>query len=39
MAYVDAEYYETEYKGEPVPETDFPGLLARAEEIIEELCM
>lgn len=39
MAYVDTEYYETVYKGEPVPETDFPGLLARAEEIIEELCM
>lgn len=39
MAYVDAEYYETVYKGESVPETDFPGLLARAEEIIEELCM
>lgn len=39
MAYVTAEYYNETFKGEPVADADFPSLLSRAEEIIEELTM
>lgn len=37
--YVNKEYYANTFKGEPVDETDFPVLLQKAFEIIEELCM
>lgn len=37
--YVDEGYYLTVFEGEPVDETDFPILLRRASEIIEEMCM
>lgn len=37
MPYVDKEYYLNEYGGEPVNESDFPGLRSRAEEIVEEM--
>lgn len=37
MSYVTQEYYDNSFKGEPV--SDFPSLLMRAEEIIEEMTM
>lgn len=39
MPYVTQEYYSNTFHGEPVAEADFPSLLDRAGEIIEELCM
>lgn len=39
MSYVTQEYYNDIFHGEPVATADFPSLLLRAEEIIEELCM
>lgn len=39
MSYVTQQYYNETFHGEPVDETDFPSLLVRAEEIVEELCM
>lgn len=39
MPYVTQEYYNNTFHGEPVAEADFPSLLDRAGEIIEELCM
>lgn len=39
MPYVTQEYYNDTFRGEPVDEADFPSLLDRAAEIIEELCM
>lgn len=39
MAYVDIDYYDKTFHGEPVEETDFPSLEARAAEIIEELTI
>ena len=39
MAYVTLEYYLNDFHGEPVQETDFPSLVERAAETIEELCM
>ena len=39
MAYADLKYYRDTFLGEPVNEADFPGLLARAEELVEEMCM
>lgn len=39
MLYVTQEYYNDTFHGEPVDEADFPSLLDRAAEIIEELCM
>lgn len=39
MPYVTQDYYYNTFHGEPVDETDFPSLLDRAAEIIEELCM
>ena len=39
MNYLDRDYYDNVFSGEPVADADFPGLLARAEEIVEELCM
>lgn len=39
MSYVTLEYYVGTFHGEPVEETDFPLLLSRAVEIVEEMCM
>ena len=39
MDYIDSDYYENQYKGEPVDKADFPAILQRAEEIIEELTL
>lgn len=39
MAYITKTYYRDSFKGEPVDDADFPGLLARAAEIIEEMTM
>lgn len=39
MPYVTLEYYTSAYGGELVDEADFPSLLARAEEIIEEMTL
>lgn len=39
MAYADKIYYDEVYRGEPVPDADFPSLLLRAEEIVEEMTM
>lgn len=39
MPYVTKEYYDNTFCGEPVDAADFPGLQARAEEIVEEMCM
>lgn len=39
MPYVTQDYYNDTFHGEPVDEADFPSLLDRAAEIIEELCM
>ncbi|MCI8276310.1 MAG: hypothetical protein HFI66_12030 [Lachnospiraceae bacterium] len=39
MAYTDKSYYDETYRGEPVPGADFPSLLLRAEEIVEEMTM
>ena len=37
--YVDEAYYNDLFHGEPVDSADFPGLRARAEEIIEEMTL
>ena len=39
MSYVTREYYEDTFKGESVEAADFPDLLTRAEEIVEEMTM
>lgn len=39
MGYIDEEYYTNTFHGEPIDDTDFPSLCARAGEIIEELAM
>lgn len=39
MAYVDEQYYNDTFLGEPVDSADFPALLERAEELIEELTL
>lgn len=39
MPYVTQDYYSNTFHGEPVDEADFPSLLDRAAEIIEEMCM
>lgn len=39
MPYTTMEYYTDTFHGEPVNETDFPSLLERASEIVEEMCM
>lgn len=36
---VTQDFYNTEFAGEPVPETDFPSLCARAAEIVEDMTM
>lgn len=39
MPYVTQDYYDNTFQGEPVDAADFPSLLGRASEIIEEMCM
>ena len=39
MPYVTYDYYNSVFLGESVDDTDFPGLLSRASEIVEEMCM
>ena len=39
MPYVTQEYYNDTFHGEPVANADFPSLLERAAEIVEEMCM
>lgn len=39
MSYIDKDYYQEIFQGEPVSDADFPILLRRAEGIIEELTM
>ena len=39
MAYVDEQYYNDTFQGEPVNSADFPSLCERAGEIIEELTL
>lgn len=39
MPYITQDYYDNTYQGEPVDAADFPSLLGRAFEIIEEMCM
>lgn len=39
MPSVTETYYSSTYKGEPVDSADFPGLLVRAQEIVEEMIM
>lgn len=39
MSYVTQDYYNNTFHGEPVDEADFPSLLLRAEETVEEMCM
>lgn len=39
MPYVTQEYYTDTFHGEPVDTADFPSLLERAAEIVEEMCM
>lgn len=39
MPYVTQDYYNDTFKGEPVDNTDFPSLLVRASEIVEEMTM
>ena len=39
MPYATQEYYTDTFHGEPVDTADFPSLLERAAEIVEEMCM
>lgn len=39
MPYVDKDYYENTFIGEPVDIAEFPSLCLRAEEIIEEMTL
>ena len=39
MSYITQAYYEVDFQGEPVADTDFHSLLLRAEEIIEEMTL
>lgn len=39
MPYLTYDYYNQEFSGESVDVTDFPELLNRASEIVEEMCM
>lgn len=39
MPYVTQDYYDNTFHGEPVDCTDFPSLLDRATELVEEMCM
>lgn len=39
MPYATKEEYYNVFGGEPVDETDFPSFLARAAELVEEMCL
>ena len=39
MEYVDREYYDSVFKGELIAKDEFPSLLGRASELVEEMCM
>lgn len=39
MPYVTHEYYHDTFRGESINPSDFPSLLDRATEVIEEMCM
>lgn len=39
MSYVDQGFYVDNFHGESVSDADFPSLLSRAEEIVEEMTM
>lgn len=39
MSYVTQDYYSGTFQGESVDSADFPGLLERASEIVEEMTM
>lgn len=39
MPYLTYDYYNQEFFGESVDVADFPELLSRASEIVEEMCM
>ena len=39
MPYVTQNYYYDAFHGEPVNESDFPSLLERASELVEEMTM
>ncbi|RHV91260.1 hypothetical protein DXA96_03590 [Lachnospiraceae bacterium OF09-33XD] len=39
MPYVDKDYYDKTFRGESVCDADFPSLVERASEIVEEMCM
>lgn len=39
MPYTTIEYYTNTFHGEPVDDADFPSLLERASEIVEEMCV
>lgn len=39
MSYVKKDYYDEVFHGEPVDLADFPSLLMRAEELVEELTL
>lgn len=37
MPYITQGYYQNDFHGEPVDDADFPSILTRAEEIVEEM--
>jgi|SRR5690625_501681 len=37
MPYVDEDYYNNEYMGEPIEQSDFPRFSKRASEVIDQL--
>lgn len=39
MSYVDQDYYDKVFHGEPVDSADFPSLYERAGELVEELTL
>lgn len=39
MSYVDEDYYNETYHGEPVDSADFPSLCDRAGELVEEMTL
>lgn len=39
MSYVDEQYYDDTFHGEPVDSADFPSLCDRASELIEEMTL
>ncbi len=39
MPYITREYYDNTFHGELVDDADFPALLERAEEIVQEMTM